>query len=627
MATFGTSSGIVFRFEKYELRPDVEELRKRGTLIPLAPQPFRVLLLLISRQGQVVTREEIQEALWGSSTFVDYEQGINAVIRRIRTALNDHAETPRFLQTVPRRGYCFVVPVERIVPEDLTAALESMMPPAPFEVTQTLPFALPAEDVAPASRRLSPATGLFVAMLVAASALFATRGPYAAPEAKAAAGKPLHIAVSAPRSEGPQAPSVDPRSFSAELRSRLSLIQPQRIALAEPGAEADLRIDSTLRNTVDGLRVDAKIVDVRTGASVWTENFTRARGELNDFPLEVALRVARAVGERYLPRPRQQPLLRAHVAPRALALYREGRAILEMPQPQRDDERARVLFEKAVKLEPGFAEAWSAIGEVWAIRASVWMGMPSQNEAVEEARKATQRALALDPRISEAHNNLGMLQMQFDHQYVAAERQLRLAIEADPDYLDAHYNLALLLAAMGQHEGAIAEFRRLQLLDPTTHVPSTTLAFIYLMGHRFNDAHAEYHACQLVLRRPEISNWGMMSSSIGARNWDDATTALSAVLARPVVLARNSPDRAAAFRKELRALESSLLRREHAGLDPYVLACFYAQVLERDKALAALDRAVKMKSLNAAYAFVDPRLVSLRGDPRFGKALYELGFR
>jgi DNA-binding winged helix-turn-helix (wHTH) protein len=102
-------------FDRFELLPESGELRKQGTLIHLAPQPFRVLMLLIQRAGQIVTREEIQAELWSSDTFVSFEQGINAAIRRIRFALNDRAETPRFLQTWPRRGYCFIAPVERIV--------------------------------------------------------------------------------------------------------------------------------------------------------------------------------------------------------------------------------------------------------------------------------------------------------------------------------------------------------------------------------------------------------------------------------------------------------------------------------------------------------------------------------
>lgn len=123
-------AGVVFRFGSFELTPATAELRKQGRIVRLAHQPSRVLLLLVTRAPEVVTREEIRETTWGSETFIDYRQGINTAIRQIRTALGDTATSPRFLETLPRRGYRFIAPVERIVHEDLMASLEAMLPQA-----------------------------------------------------------------------------------------------------------------------------------------------------------------------------------------------------------------------------------------------------------------------------------------------------------------------------------------------------------------------------------------------------------------------------------------------------------------------------------------------------------------
>jgi len=120
---------MVYRFGKFELLPDAEELRKSGALVHLQPQPWRVLLLLVSRAGTIVTREEIREAVWSAETFVDYEQGVNTAIRLIRRALNDNATTSRILQTIPRRGYRFIAPVERIEPDQLLASFQAMVLP------------------------------------------------------------------------------------------------------------------------------------------------------------------------------------------------------------------------------------------------------------------------------------------------------------------------------------------------------------------------------------------------------------------------------------------------------------------------------------------------------------------
>src|SRR5229473_2420242 len=124
------------RFDTFELDATSGELRKAGILLKLQPQPFRVLLLLIERAGQVVTRDEIQRCLWTDSTFVDFDHGINFSINQIRTALSDDAEKPRFVETLPRRGYRFIAEVQLSSNGHSTAKIaapvsNSAVPPPP----------------------------------------------------------------------------------------------------------------------------------------------------------------------------------------------------------------------------------------------------------------------------------------------------------------------------------------------------------------------------------------------------------------------------------------------------------------------------------------------------------------
>jgi tetratricopeptide (TPR) repeat protein len=298
-----------------------------------------------------------------------------------------------------------------------------------------------------------------------------------------------------------------------------------------------------------------------------------------------------------------------------------------LPAPQRDLDRAVALFGEALRIEPDFAEAWSAIGDVWTERALTGMDSVPRRNALAHARPALDRALALDAHCAEALNDRGLLLMHFDRAYAQAELALRKSVAADPRYADARHNLATLLAAMGQHEQAIAQYRALQALDPGEAIPSTTLAFLYLLGYRYSDAAAEYHASLLVLGRPNASHWGMMSAAVSAGRWDDAARSLSAILGRPVEL-KGSSDRAILFRRELARLEDGLLARERAmKIDPYAVACYYAMAQKPDPAFAALDRAIAAQSMNAIFAFVDPRLESIRSDERFNARLAKLGFR
>jgi DNA-binding winged helix-turn-helix (wHTH) protein len=319
----------VYRFDQFELSGETEQLRKRGVVIRLSPQPFRLLLLLVSRAGTIVTREEIREELWGEATFVEFEQSINAAIRRIRFALNDQAETPRFLRTLPRRGYCFLAPVEHVE----TGEPVSADPPVPE----------PAEELAPRRRwwaiPVAAACAIVVALL-----FFALRS---APPSPPAVPTPKTLRV-----------HVDHRALAAELQKRLAPLSPERIVLVSSDAACDLRVRAE-----DGSHLDVRLTDAASGREVWSRSFPRTQGA-GGVPPEASVLLSRAIVERCAPLTRDRSRVRSSVSPRALELYRQGIAIRNRPVPQRDLDRAVELFDEALRVEPRFAEAWSAIGDV-----------------------------------------------------------------------------------------------------------------------------------------------------------------------------------------------------------------------------------------------------------------------
>lgn len=604
---------VVYRFDRFELLPETEELRKNGTRIHLPPQPFRVLLLLVQRSGEIVTREEIQEALWGSEVFVDYEQGINTAIRRIRFALNDNAETPRFLQTLPRRGYCFVMPVERVVAAGPSPA------PAPQTLHVVEAWTAPPQPQQP--RRFAR----FAPLLVLIALLFATRAPHGMQRPAPAQKPAMRVAVGPVTIDRMRPAAIDANRVAGELRAHLARLQPQLIHVVAPGEPADVRIEGVLQDAGSAIQIDARIIETHTGRAVRTETINR-EGDASDFPLEIALRLTQAVAAQYIPPGREEPIVRTKVSPAVSAMYREARNLRARPQPQQDMDGALVRFQKAVEIEPKFAEAWSGIGDIWSERATAWFG-ESRAVALTQARIALERSIALDPKGPEALNDYGRLLMQHDRDYAAAETWLRRAIAADPEYTHSHFNLASLLAAMGEHERAIEAFRQVQRLDPNQWVPSGQLGFLYLMGHRYDDAMAEYRSALLVGRNPFAARWGMMWSAMAMRRWDVAARSLAAVLEEPVDLG-DHPDSGARYREEFRRLEPILLARERAKrLDPYILACYYSMLQDSDRAFQSLDKAIADNSLMAIYTYVDPRLEFIRADPRFEERLVRLAFR
>lgn len=571
------SGSEVYRFGRFELRPDAEELRKNGVAIHLPHQPLRILTLLIARAGEIVTREEIRAAVWGDDTFVDYEQGINTAIRQIRYALNDTAEAPRFLQTVPRRGYRFVAAVERIVPEDLLATFEAAVVPPP----EPQPVVV-IEEEAPQPRRVRrrDVAAVALALLVAfvAFALVRTRDDR---EEKPG----VDIAVMPFRAIGRLPIGVDARSYTEELTTRVTQLHPERIRVGTM-AGADVLIEGTLqRSAGDHVRVIVRGVDARTRAQLWAETYERTD------PAIVALRITRLLAQRHLPEPRFEPLMRTNVSPQARDLYKQARTERNRPRAQRDLDRAMRLFHEALKLEPKFAEAWSGIGDIHAER-----------RQIEEARAALKRAIQLDPQCAEAQNDLALILMEHDRRYGAAEDALRRAIAADPEYIDAHFNLAVLLTAVGQHEAAITQMRKVQQLAPLRFVPSIASAVMYFHARRFDEAEAEYRACIGMQQSPTIARWGLRSIEV-ARDANKGRT------------------------ESFRQAERALLEERRAGrLDEYILASFYAQSCQHDRAFELLDVAIAKRAPLTVYLYVDPRFDNLREDPRFAARLKTLGF-
>lgn len=574
----------MFRFGRFELRPAAEELRKNGTVIHLPHQPLRILTLLVTRAGEIVTREEIRAAVWGEETFVDYEQGINTAVRQIRFALNDTAEAPRFLQTVPRRGYRFVAAVERIVPGELLATFEAALvqprplpQPEPQPQAQSIfvkpPFAAPVATLRRVRRR--DVGGVLAALLVA---FFA----YAMVKTRDQPG--LDVAVLPFRVVGTMPANLDSRSFAEELMTHVTQLRPEVISVGAP-REAELLIEGTLQVTNGNVRALVRGIDARTQAQLWAESYERT------YPTEVALRITRLLAQKHLPAPRLEPLVRTRVSRRALDLYKQARTERNRPRAQRNLDRALALFREALRIEPEFAEAWSGIGDIHAER----------NEFAQ-ARAALARAIALDPHCAEAQNDLGLLLMQHDRAYGAAEDALQRAIRADPEYLDARFNLAVLSAAMGQHEQAIAEMRKVRQLAPLQYVPSTALAVLYFHARRYDEAEAEYRACLLMQHNVNVARWGLQSIAI----------------ARDPRVGKS---------ERFIELEKELVAAWRAGrIDEYVLATYYAQRRDADRAFQFLDAAIARHASLAVYLFVDPRFDSVRNDPRFAARLKTMRF-
>jgi DNA-binding winged helix-turn-helix (wHTH) protein/tetratricopeptide (TPR) repeat protein len=605
-------SGELLRFGPFEIDPEREELKRSGLVLRLPRQPFRILLLLASRAGEVVSRDEIHSAIWGSETYVDFEHGINSAIRQIRFVLGDHAESPRYVRTLPRRGYSFIAQVERMArPGEFASA-------PVVEITPVVETPVPVSR--PSSVRMIAAAAVIAIVVMIALLAQARR----ATEVPHAGGRT--IAIKPFRRLGPPIKGIDERSFGAELRAVLNRLPPERVSLVEfdehVPAQADVVIDGSVHASEEGIRVIVSLADAASRTQIWSETYQRPLNRCDGVAMEVAHRVMWEVARRFLPPPRHAPLLLTSTAPSTLTLYQRARLLHSRNQPY-DWIRTRELYEAALKEDPRFAEAWSGLSDVWATQTLTMGGSKEERaHAAAQTIDSARRALALQPRNAEAHGALGVIAAQYHYDLAAAEDALRRAATADPGYVDGRANLAIILSMRGEAEESLREFAFAQQLDPIMFDLNTTLPVLYFQARRYEEARARYRDILAIDPQSRPALWGLLTTYVAQKNWTDAIAVAARIGSLP---ADGVPNTEEGFVTIYRRLEPFMLEgRRHGGLSDYSLAHYYGQLGDRDRAFALLDQAIDTRVPVVSYIMTDPRLDALRSDPRFDAVLARL---
>lgn len=588
----------LLHFGPFELDPEREELRRSGLVVRLPRQPLRILLLLVQRAGEVVSRDEIHAAIWGSETYVDFEHGINSAIRNIRFALGDHAGTPRYVRTLPRRGYSFIAPVERIArPGESAPEPEVIVVPRRGHV---------APRMAVIAAAIVIAISAMVAMIAQSRRLT---------ETKRSSGRAL--AVLPFRRLGPAIAGVDERSFAEELRATIGRLPRAHVAVIDGAARADFVIDGTIRQADDGVRVIVSLLDASSQTRIWSDTFQRPAEKKEGMAVEVAHEVMREIARRYLPPARREPLLRTQASPAAVALYKRAR--LQHARAQAFDwMRTKELYEAAIREEPRFAEAWSGLGDV--LMGQALRGPMSESAALAaRATDCARRAIALQPQNAEAQTIFGVLAAQRDYDLAAAEDWMRRATSADPGFVDARANLAMVLAMRGQFDDSLREFVVARQLDPITLDLHPMEAMLHLQARRYEDACARYR--EILAVKPDLTQarWGLLSIHILRKNWREALAVGRLLPYFPPV--DDVPATEAGFNKVYRAYGPYMERAHGRSFNDYSLALYYGQIGDRERAFRSLNRAIDAHTPVLSYIMVDPRIDVLRNDPRFNAVL------
>jgi TolB-like protein/DNA-binding winged helix-turn-helix (wHTH) protein len=617
---------------------DSFELRKHGIRLKLQDQPFQILKLLLQRPGQLVTREELRIELWTESTFVDFDAGLNAAIRRLRDALNESAEEPRYIETLPRHGYRFIASVE-IEPESLAITCEK---PQTKHVARGQEAAAPLlEPSVPQEKQTKSPRMLLPGSLVAGCLLLAAVGMGAVALhsklfAKHSVGGHINSIAVLPLQNLSGDPSQDyfadgmtdalitdlAQIKQLHVISRTSTMRFKGTQKKVPEIAKELGVDAVLEGAAvrsgDRVRIDAQLIRGDNDVHLWAKSYDRNINDILSLQSDLARAIASEIAVT-LTSAEQAHLGKSAqtVNPQAYEAYLKGLYFFELGEDT-DLEKAIGYYEKSVHLDPNYAPANLGLGQAYGMLAFLEAGTIPPAEAWLKSEKYLARALELDPDSSLAHTLLGMDKLVHQCDRAGAEKELNLALTLNPNdmtSLDYHSYYLLLI---GQQEQAIAEKRRVLENDPLAFGTRSELGMYFTTAGRVDDAIEQY---QYTLQLDP--NSGMTYERLGMLyhdkgQYEEAVVQLKKALAferRPrwlgnlgLVYAKwGKTNESLGVVAELKGMS-----RQHQ-VSPSQIARIYAALGDKDQAIAWLDKAKKGDFPPPS----DREFMDLRSDPRF----------
>jgi TolB-like protein/DNA-binding winged helix-turn-helix (wHTH) protein/Flp pilus assembly protein TadD len=487
------------RFGVFDVDVRAGELRKHGLRVRLQEQPFQILAMLLEHPGQVVTREELQKKLWPADTFVDFDHGLNKAVNKIRDALGDSAESPRFVETVARRGYRFLAEVKAA---DAAPGQSPHVAPPPVPAAETRDR--PDLAVTPAAtKNRAPSLAWKMAVFVPLALIVFFTGwklysrNYPATVIHSLAVLPLE-SLSNDASQDYFADGMTDELISdlgqlSALRviSRTSVMGYKHAHKPLPQIARELNVDAIVEGTVlrsgDRVRITAQLIDATADKHLWSQSY---EGELKD-TLALQNQVARAIADqiRIKLNPQEQAALKIArvVNPEAYESYLKGRYFWNKRTPD-SLKVALAYFNQAIDEDPNYAQAYSGLADTYALLGDWQYAVMTPKEAFPRAKAAAIKALELDSTLSEAHNSLAFCFDAFDWDLESAGKEFQRSIELNPGYATAHHWYAWHLSLLGRFDEALEEMRKAKNLDPLSLIINADLAELLVIAHFYDES-------------------------------------------------------------------------------------------------------------------------------------------
>ena len=632
------------RFGAFELNLHTGELRKGGVRINRPDQPFQVLKTLLDRPGELVTRDDLRQRLWSVETFVDFEHGLNAAVRRLRDALGDSADAPRFIETLPRRGYRFIAPV--ILPP---ATEEASSHPEEPTKREALPTPAVALTRPPTRARVLALIAMVVLIGAAVLWAFGYRSRSANRSASAAASGRFMLAVLPFENlTGDPEQEYLADGMTEELIAQLGRMDPSRLGVIsrtsamqfkttakradQIGSELGVShlLEGSVRTTGTRIRVAVQLIETGHQSQVWAEQYER---DLKD-----VLALQREVAEAIVPRITTSLAVapsnggtdarRLSTIAEANEHYLRGRYYWSKDTAD-GHKKAVEHFRRAIDFDPSFALAHSGLADTYVLLGSD--GFMPMRDAYPLARTAALKAIELNDALAEAHNSLAAITADYYRDWVEADRHYKRAVALNPNYDTALRFYSFYLACMGRIEEALTFAERARRLDPVSAGAQMNVGVILYFARRYDDAvvaiketldlDPDFGPAHVTLGRIYVAK-GTPDRAVA-----ELERARSLMGRRPDVLTPYAYALARAGRqREARTILDELRDISKPGTAaPVRVALVHIALGETDRAFEWLEKAIEARDWQMALLNVEPAFDLLRSDQRFARLVERVG--
>ena len=651
------------RFGVFEVDLRAGELTKRGLRIRLQEQPFQVLALLLEKHGELVTREELRAKIWGQ-TVVDFDHGLNKGINKIREALGDSAENPRFVETVARRGYRFladVTPIETppdgqpgpetegLVPSsdshrvEIAAAAERQSAPATKDLvplTDSHRGKL-ADLGAPPTRPYRPsaltAVGLGLALMLVAAWILYSQSE-SSPKIRSLAVLPLE-SLSGDASQDYFADGMTDALIAnlgqiSALRviSRTSAMAYKRVHKPLSEIARELNVEAVVEGTVlrsgERVRITAQLIKLPNEKHLWAQSY---EGDLQD-TLALQNSVARAIAEQIQVtlNPQEEAALKKSkpVNAEAYEAYLKGRYFWNK-RTREGLVKAADYFHHSIDIDLAYAPAYSGLADSYALSGDWEYGILSPQDAFPRAKAAVTKALALDDNLSEAHTSLAFIQDLYDWDWASAEKEYKRALALNPGYATAHHWYGWHLIVMGRNDEGITELKKAESLDPFSLIISADLADALCIAQRYDESMQQSQKTIEMDPHFAVAHYQLAQALEQKQKHDEAIAEFRRAIElsnRNTTFESNLANAyAVAGRKEeaMKIVKDLESRQSQGSSTDASIALIYVGLGDNDRAMIWLNRAYQAR-FNPSI-LMRPVFDPLRSDPRFQDLRHRIG--